>query len=539
MKKLYYNGDIITMEGENDYVEAILTSDKIIEKAGSLQEIISYSNKQNYSNKKIDLNGKTMLPSFIDAHSHISMVAQTSWMADLKECKNFSEILKVMNKYKKSNNFSKNDLIVGFGYDHNFLKENEHPKKDLLNKISINNPVFIIHTSVHMAVANDKGLKWAGIDEDTPDSQGGKIGRIKESREPNGYLEEDPFMKIRPKIFQNPKFDQFNLAKKAQDIYLKNGITTVQDGLSSESEIKLFKKLAKNNQLKVDIVSYPDITSDLETIKSENKNCFNKYFNNFKIGGYKMILDGSPQGKSAWLTEPYQGEEDYRGYSWYSDQEVQDFIKKAFSDNQQLLTHCNGDAAADQLLRNYKKIKDDYPVNKKLRPVMIHSQLVRNDQLDEMSKLAMIPSMFVDHTYYWGDVHLKNFGDKRARRIDPARSALDKKLKLTFHQDAPIVKSDMLHTIWSAVNRKTRSGKNLGPEEQISVYEALKAVTINAAYQYFEEKNKGSIKEGKVADLVIISENPMKVRKEKIKDIKVLETIKNGKSIYKMENGGE
>jgi len=182
MKKVYYNGDIITMEGENNYVEAILTSNKIIEKTGSLAEINKYLNENKYNCKKINLNGKTLLPAFIDAHSHISMVVQTSWMANLTECRSFSDIVKAMNKYKNYNNFSKDDLIVGFGYDHNFLEENKHPGKNLLNEISTTNPVFVIHTSVHMGVANDQGLDWAGISKNIPDPPGGKIGRFRKNK---------------------------------------------------------------------------------------------------------------------------------------------------------------------------------------------------------------------------------------------------------------------------------------------------------------------------------------------------------------------
>src|SRR5699024_1003557 len=262
-----------------------------------------------------------------------------------------------------------------------------------------------------------------------------------------------------------------------------------------------------------------------------------QYHKRLKIGGYKLFLDGSPQGKTAWMTEPYEGEESYRGYPWYQDEQVKEYVLKAINDDVQLLTHCNGDAAADQLLRHYEAAlrESDNPNKENLRPVMIHCQTVRNDQLDKMAELAMIPSIFNAHTYYWGDVHLKNLGDARGRRISPAKSAFERGLVVNFHQDAPVVKPDMLHTIWCAVNRITRKGVEIGPEERVSVYEALKAVTINAAYAYFEEEKKGSIAEGKVADFVMLDRNPMKVNAMEMKDLQVLETTKEGECVYRAD----
>ncbi|MYL61108.1 amidohydrolase family protein, partial [Virgibacillus halodenitrificans] len=207
-------------------------------------------------------------------------------------------------------------------------------------------------------------------------------------------------------------------------------------------------------------------------------------------------------------------------------------------DDVQLLTHSNGDAASDQLLQNYEAAleESDNPNKANLRPVMIHCQTVRNDQLDKMAELAMIPSIFIPHTYYWGDVHLKNLGHERGSRISPAKSAFDRGLVVNFHQDPPVVQPDMLETIWCAVNRITRKGVHIGPEECVSVYDAIRAVTINAAYAYFEEDQKGSIKEGKLADFVVLDQNPFKVDPIKIKDLQVLETIKEGESIYSAES---
>ncbi len=535
MEKLFYNGDIITMEGECERVNAVLIEDgliKAVDKTSSFKSLLN-----NDEIEKIDLDGKTLMPAFIDPHSHISLVAQTQIMADLAECRSFEDIknklIKYLNKNIKNNNKQKNNVVFAFGYDHNFLKEKSHPRKNLLDEVSSEIPIIILHKSLHMGVANSKALEVLNIDENTENPEGGIIGRKENSNEPNGYLEESPIINLLDDIPEYANFDLVELSKKAQNVYAKNGITTVQDGAAGKASIETFFELAKNKELFLDVISYPLVSSEaIEFIKG--KKYEKNYYNNFKIGGYKLILDGSPQGKTAWLTENYEGEENYSGKPWYEDYEVKEYILEALNDNRQLLTHCNGDAAIDQLLKNYElALKKSTNLNKtNLRPVIIHCQIIRDDQLDKMVDLDMIPSMFAAHTYYWGDVHLENLGSKRANKIDPANSALARNLVLNFHQDAPIVKSNMLHTIWSAVNRLSRKGKVIGERERITVYDALKAVTINAAYQYHEEEIKGSIKEGKLADLVILDKNPLEVDEMEVKDIKVLETLKEGKTIF-------
>lgn len=535
MKKLYFGGTIITMEQENETVEAVLIEDGIIQEVGNLADVQRFMDDP--AIEKIDLHGRTMLPGFVDPHGHISMVGALSVMADVSTCESFQDIIDVLNEYIEEKDLGEADPVVGFGYDHNFLKEEDHPTKDVLNQVSTERPIFISHASGHMGCANDGALKLAGIDETSVAAEGGFIGRVAGTNEPNGYLEEASVASVRDKVTSGVDMDFVKIAMLSQDIYLEHGITTAQDGAASSDILALLKGLAEQNQLKLDIVAYPEIATNPDDVK-DNSSYVKHYQNRLKIGGYKLFLDGSPQGKTAWMTRPYEGEENYRGYPSYSDAEVIEYVTKAVNDDVQLLTHCNGDAASDQLLMAYEKALEvsENPNKNHLRPVMIHCQTVRDDQLDQMVDVAMIPSIFNAHTYYWGDVHLKNLGEERGRRISPAKSAFDRGLVVNFHQDAPVVQPDMLHTIWCAVNRITRKGVHIGPEQCVSVYEALQAVTINAAYAYFEEDEKGSIKRGKLADFVVLDENPLEVDALDIKDIAVLETIKEGESVYKKES---
>lgn len=533
MEQVYYGGSILTMINENDYVEAVLIQDGKIVEAGSEQEIFDKVQSET-DVEKINLNGKTLMPSFIDPHSHVSMVAQMAYMADLSECTSFDDIINTLLEYKDEKALTKEEPIIGFGYDHNFLEEHAHPTKKVLDNVSESNPIFILHTNAHMGSANSAALSLSGIDESTEDPDGGILGREADGMEPNGYLEEGAVKLVQEPIFKHVKMNFNELIVEAQEEYLKNGITTVQDGASTEEIIQQLKEAAENGLLELDTIAYPVVTSDVSKIMKDNPDIANQYSNRLKIGGYKMFLDGSPQGKSAWLTEPYEGEETYRGYPVYKDEKVKEYAAMALEDNQQLLVHCNGDAASDQLLKAYSEAykESDNENKENLRPTMIHCQTVRYDQLDQMVELNMIPSIFVAHTYYWGDVHLKNLGEERGSRISPAKSAFERGLVVNFHQDSPVVKPLMLHTIWAAVNRITRNGVSIGPEERVSVYEALKAVTINAAYAYFEENIKGTIEKGKLADLVILDKNPLEVEPDEIKDIQVLETIKEGVKLY-------
>ena len=528
MKKvIFYDGDIITMDDNNKFPEAVFIKNDIIEKVGTKEEIMELKDD---NTEVIDLHGKTLMPGFIDSHSHITAYAQTFATVPLRDCKTIEEINDKLLEYKNNKKIN-NDCIIGVGYDNNMLKEKRHPNKfDLDSKIS-NCSVIIVHASGHMAVANSKALEVLNINKDTKDEQGGKIGRVEGTDEPNGYLEENAFISRTGVILNQSLEIRKKLLEEAQQDYLRNGITTCQDGLTKKKDWEVLKATAEEDKFKLDVVGYIDI-ADNKNIVDENNEYVKKYKNRLKIGGYKLILDGSPQGKTAWLTKPYEGEKDYRGYPTKTDEEVEGFVNIAVEEEMQLLTHCNGDAAGDQLINSYLKVKDVNKV-KKIRPVLIHAQTVRKDQLEKCKELGMIPSFFVTHTYYWGDVHIKNLGE-RAYHISPVKTTIDLGWIYTFHQDTPVILPNMLETVWAAVNRKTMSGVTIGEEERIEVYEALKAITVYAAYQYFEENEKGDIKEGKIADLVVLDANPLKVSKEKIKDIKVRQTWKNGELVYKI-----
>ena len=535
MKKLFYGGYILTMQPDAlaDYAapEAVIVEDGIISHVGNLEDLNKYVDSDTV---KVDLGGKCLMPSFIDAHSHVVMDGQFSMFANLSDVGSFDEIIDLLKAHMIKNHIGDDDVLMGFGYDNNFLKEKAQPDKRVLDKVSTDIPIVIMHVSGHLACVNSKALEIAGITNETPDIKGGLIDRIEGTREPSGYLEEAGMMLVNEKVMSRIKADAADIMDGVAKSYIKHGVTTMQDGATTEGDFALLKMMSDMGKLKVDIVSYPIMPGGGVDLMHNNKEYCGNYKNHLKIGGYKLVLDGSPQGRTAWLTKPYLGDDkDYCGYPWMKDEDVENFIKIAVEEKQQVLTHCNGDAAGDQFINAYEKVLSETGCKDDLRPVMIHCQTARNDQLDRMAKLNMIASIFVGHVYYWGDIHLKNLGMERGNHISPVKDALDRGIHVNFHQDTPVTDPNMLHSVWCAVNRVSRNGVVIGEDQAVDVYDALKAVTKEAAYEYFEEDSKGTIEEGKRADLVILSESPVLVEKMDIKNIEVLETIKDGETIYR------
>lgn len=477
MKKIYINGDFVTLE--NDNIEALATENDKIIKTGSKAEILEVADA---NTEIIDLKGNTLMPSFIDAHSHIFALAKSLMQISIDGLTSIEEIKNCLDKYKKENRT--NEWIIVNGYDNNILKNREHITKQELDEIFPDTPVIIENKSRHNGIANSEALEKLGITKTTADPEGGRIIFDK------GLLEENAFIDSLKKI-PLPKIEEImNAFKEAQETYASHGITMAQEGVITNELAKIYKLLADKHEIFLDIVAYMDY-KNVDEIKKEYSEFINKYNNNFKIGGIKIFLDGSPQAKTAWLREAYINEPEYYGYRIMKDEDVEELLENSKESNLQILAHCNGDKAAEQYINAIKKVSG------LKRPVMIHAQLLGLDQLPDVKKYNIIPSFFISHIYYFGDIHIKNLGMKRAEHISPAGSSLKKNILFTFHQDTPVIEPDMFETIWCAVNRTTRDGKLLGEDEKISVLEAIKTVTINAAYQYGEEEIKGSLKSWK------------------------------------------
>ena len=536
MKKvLYYNGSILTMIKSYPRTEAVLTEDSKILAIGKLAELETLIDEQT---ERVDLCGKTLMPAFVDGHSHVVMHGSMLNKCNLSECRSFDEILSTISDFRIKNNLVHGEKISCYGYDLSIIKEGTHPTAAVLDRLGVDNPIGCTHASFHMGVYNTVAMKAAGIDDSYTFVGSGVVGRDTNGKL-NGYFEEGARRVMSDFMSKgcNESFSDNFL--RAQECYLKNGITTIQDGGNvKESKLENYRVLAESGKIIADIVLYLEPRLKDPTFWQRALSIIGKetYKNHVKIGGVKMVLDGSPQAKTAWMSEPYVGEQEYRGYPNLKDETVYAVLKKGIAENMQVLAHCNGDAAAEQYLTAWERIVTEEPDAKNLRPVMIHAQTVRYDQLNRIAQNGMVCSFFVGHCYYWGDTHLKNFGRSRGSRISPIRAAMDRKVPLNFHQDSPVTQPNMLHSIWCAVNRITRSGNVIGEENRVEVYDALIAATNGGAYTYFEEASKGILAAGAVADLIILDNDPTAIDPMKIKDIKVLRTIKDGRVVYSVEN---
>lgn len=538
MRKLYFNGTIITVNENQPTVEAVLIENGKIIKVGSKDEVLELKDSET---ELVDLEGKTMLPGFIDSHSHITAVAQTLMIVNLSEANSKEEFISMLKEYVKNNSPKAGEWVIGFGYDNTKFENEEHPTKFDLDTVTTEVPIFVSHASGHISTTNSKALEalgYVGTDYEVP--EGGVVRTVEGSNEPNGVLEENACLAPeKRKIIPAPSIETLlKCIKKAQEIYSSYGLTTAQDAGVDENLHQLLSLAAQKNELIMDVVGQAVQHVTLKLLKNEGTPK-REYVNHYKLLGGKTWLDGSPQGKTAWLTKPYyevpEGEsKDYCGYGTQEDKEVTDYFKSLIENNIQVNVHCNGDAAADQFIRCYKKALEETGSQTDLRPVMVHAQTVREDQLDAMKELGIIPTFFLDHIWFWGDYHYDSvFGPERANRLSPAKSALRRNMNFTLHQDSPVKMPNQILALHNAVNRQTQSGRILGEDQRLTVMEAIKALTLNAAYQYFEEETKGSIEEGKLADFVILDRNPLEVDSSKLKEINVLETIKEGNTIYK------
>lgn len=525
-EKLFFNGDILTMEAKLKE-EAVLIKDGKITFVGALSEAEELAGTDV---ERIDLEGKTLLPSFIDAHSHFSGYANSLLQVNLSEVCSFEEIKEKIQNFILEHKVEKEKWIIAKGMDPNNLEEQRVPDMEILDEAAPDNPVVCQHQSGHSGIFNTKALENLGITCDTLEPEGGRIGRC--DNRLTGLLEENAFAEYIRKVPMPPRGELYKAFEDAQKRYLSYGITTAQEGFVVPELVQPIRYLQMSKTLKMDLVGYADINNRKEILKWF-KNCTKKYDNHFRLGGYKFFLDGSPQNLTAWMLKPYVSSTSGScGIPIYTDQEVENYLEMAINDNMQVLAHSNGDAACDQYIAMYKKALEKTKKKYDIRPVIVHAQFLKPNQLGDVKGLKMIPSFLAAHVYYWGDSYIKNVGKECADKISPANSAQKMNIPFTFHQDSPVVKPDILETVWIAVNRITKAGQLLGKEEAIEPLEALKAVTINAAYQYFEETVKGSIKVGKNADFVILDKNPLEVDKMQIKGIRVMETIKDGETVY-------
>lgn len=535
--RIFLGDSILTMERDPERVEAVAIRDGRIVFTGSRGKALELRGSRT---EVTELGQRALLPAFVDGHGHLAKVASNLGTVNLAAppvgpVETMDDLVAALRSAADRPEALIGGWVIGRGYDPAFLREGRHPTREDLDRAAPDVPMYIGHVSGHLAVANSLALRMAGIDASTADPPGGVVRRKHGGTEPDGVLEEAAMGFFTRGILPAPSPEiELSHLREAQRIYAASGITTAQEGAMFPPEQALLERAASAGDLFLDVVGYAFWAVAEASLRDRE---VASYHGRFKLGGMKLMLDGSPQGKTAWLSQPYLepppgSPPDYCGYPAMPDEQASRLVSLANQRGWQVIAHCNGDAAADQYLRAIRQA----PAGGPGRPAMIHAQTVREDQLDAMAELGVLPSFFASHVYYWGDYHRDSvLGASRASRISPLRSALDRGIRFNLHNDSPVVPPDMVRLVRCAVERRTRSGAVLGEDQRIGITAALRAVTIDAAYAHFEEEFKGSIAPGKLADLVILSGDPVHIPAAELELIEVRETMKEGTTIFAAE----
>lgn len=534
--QVYINGKVLTMDPGNSIAEAVAVRDGRIVAVGTNEQVRQSAPGRTAT---FDLHGKTMMPGIIDAHGHFPGTGIYAFGVDLNSppIGRITDIPQMIQALKeKAAATDSGEWILGLGYDDTLLPEKRHPTRHDLDQASTNHPIFILHISGHMGVANSLALQKAGITSKTPSPEGAVIRKDPLTGEPTGVFEECALEIFMP-LLDFSTLDTLRIVRRAVQDHLRAGMTTAQDGLADEKRVKNLKLASRLGFIPLRVIVWPDEELGMKIVRREFDP--RKYDSEkFHIGAVKLIEDGSTQAYTSYLKEPYytpfNGDASYSGYPRIEREKLAEKVMTLHRAGLQIAVHCNGDAAIENFIYAFGRAQKEY-YRRDPRAIIVHAQLIRPEQLDAAKELGMTPTYHLIHPYYWGDRHWEIFlGPERASRICPAKSTLDRAITFSTHLDAPVVPLQPMLLAWCAVNRLSKEGRVVGPDERISPMQALRAMTIDAAWQVFQEKNIGSIEPGKYADIIVLSADPLGDPLN-IRNIVVEKTIIGGKTVYERE----
>jgi predicted amidohydrolase YtcJ len=541
--RIIRGGPIVTVNPDRPAAEAVAIVGGTIVAVGSDSDVMQHRGD---ATVVTDLAGKTLVPGFVDGHSHFCSLVDVQTQAlcaspPAGPCKTVADVIAALKAVQARRKLGPGKFVMGFGYDPELLAEKRPPSKQELDSAFPENPVILVHVSGHGAMLNTKALAAYDVTAATPTPPGGVIGREPGSNEPNGLLFETAFLPIFAKVPGPGDDETLEILKAGQDLYLRAGITTAQEGATMKHQVDLLRILANRGDLKLDVVMLPFIAEIDAIFTGQPPRNETEYKNRLRIGGVKVVMDGSPQGRTAAFTTPYltdgpAGQKDWRGELSFPQPVLNEWVKKVYDGGATLFVHCNGDAAIDALLEAHRFASGDNPA-KPRGTVGVHSQFIRRDQLEKYRAWSITPSFFTIHCFYFGDTHVANRGRSQADFISPMKSARALGLRPANHTDFNVAPLDQLFTIHTAVNRISRSGQTIGADERVTPMQALEAITIDGARIYGEEAKKGSIEVGKAADFAVLSANPLTVPPATIETIRVEETIKDGQTVWKRASG--
>jgi predicted amidohydrolase YtcJ len=534
---IFLGDNIVTMDPDNPAVEAVAVRGETIVAAGVAEEVMTLRGE---STRVVELGERALLPGFIDAHGHFLGAGRALDQLSLHsppvgDVTSIDDMVLKIQRWIEEKDIPPGEVVTGRGYDDSLLEEGRHPTRFDLDRASTEHPVVVTHVSGHLRAANSAAIEASNVTAATPDPDGGHIRRVEGSMEPNGVFEERAAGLLVGGASPPTQDELDALIRKSIDVYTGYGTTTIQSGGgNSPARLEAFRAAADREPFKADVAAFSSPRGILDGQAQYEKT----YHNGFRVAGAKILLDGSPQGRTAWVTVPYNegppgAPPDYCSYGTMERDLYESLAADLIHRGVPILVHGNGDAAIDLMLDGVEEAVSSMDQIPDHRSVIIHAQLMRSDQLDRASEMGAMPSFFSAHAFFWGDWHLRSFGEERGNNISPIRWAIERGVPFTIHNDASVVPPDIMRLVSITVNRKTRSGRVLGPHQRATIQEALHAVTLGAAYQYFEEDTKGSITVGKQADLVVLERNPLTTDPAELEYIGIMETFSRGRSVFK------
>ena len=539
---IFYGGDIVTMNKSQPAAEAVAVQDGKIIRVGSLAKLKSVQGKDT---KLINLNGQTLMPGMVEPHVHIfgTAFSEELW----QNMSNFEmphdtldSLVAKLTTYSK--NVKDGEWITAFGVDPSrtdpFMAE---LTADLLDKVSTTKPIFVMNQSMHIAYVNHKALEMAGITDSTPDPKGGKLLKDSKGRLTGVVYEVPAFYLFLSKMpVPNQGLIEQAVAKVGQRMVRKGVTTSAEISLGGylgvDKENALLNDMTHSGKLPVRVRGYMYSNAYPLTNNSYKPGQGDDVY---KLIGVKIVADGSDQGLTGAMIQPYAypvGTTN-TGTLNFTEQELYDLAKPRFDQGWQISVHSNGDKSIEQTLNVFQKLVTK-PSDAKTRLRIEHFTVPTEAQITKAAKLGVVPGFTIGHTDYWGEAfHNHLLGAERADRIDPSASLIKRGMRFAYHSDSPVspihplkYASEGAARLWQVSPQKV-----LNPSQKISINNALKAITIDAAYQLKMEDKIGSIQEGKYADFAIVNQNPMKTDAYKIRDIEVNETWVNGKQVFKKQ----
>lgn len=543
-------GNVITLDDKKPRAEAVALKDGKFLWVGTDEEVKGAVGKGTQLKK---MNGMTLVPGFIESHNHTLVFGLGLGAIDLSAAGSIQEVQAFITERAKKQ--KEGTWITGVCFNQNEFREKRHPNRKDLDKVALNHPVALKHTSGHVLAVNSLALSLAGITKNTPDPEGAKIGKEKDTGEPTGVLFEFNAMKFIEDVIPKPSYEDLISALSLASVkFLSEGITSATDAGIGHLEVPLqvaaYQDAVERGALKVRhnlaiwseaLVDYANLDEELKDIEwgllgmGIRSGLGN---DRLRIGPFKVVLDGAFSTVTAATYEPYGADTSERGTGllMIEPEKVKKIATAAHRLGWQLAIHGIGDRALDAVIDAMTEALKAKPM-KDPRPRIEHCTMVLPRMIEKIKRLGAIAVVQPGFLWQLGDNWIHQLGKEKTSKFKPFRTLIKNGVMMAFSSDRPVVHGAPLLGMHAAVNQKTMGGQDYAPEEKISPEEALRCYTVNGAYATFEEKIKGSIQVGKLADLVLLAEDLTKVNPERIKDIPVMSTMVGGEFLYEKNKG--